>query len=285
MTKTGSGPAKTLPGKPPRGRADGTGLCCACPADGKIKTVGDKDYFDCDYNPGWRIKNKGKIALARTATAGTVTIRKTFRLSYSNGATEAAHQGTISSAIASAMAAWTAAASTWRVQITQPGCDVQKLRMVFVQSVTPDAADVEVTVDNKAPATLPDGTVEELRSYVLGGTSMNFYAQAVGSITWTMIHEVGHTMGLPDEYTYDRTAAAPAPVCTYKGADDPDKAITLTPSTVPAGVGYYGFDNPSVMGQFANVSYPDNLFYWVAIEVKKLLKKQGVNADVKIVSP
>lgn len=113
---------------------------------------------------------------------------------------------------------------------------------------------------------------------------MNFFVQGVGSINWTMIHEVGHTFGLPDEYTYNRPAATPAPTCTYKGADNPDKTITLSTSAIPAAVGQFGFDNASVMGQNGNTTYPDNLFYWIAIEVKRILKEEGVDADVKVVA-
>lgn len=113
---------------------------------------------------------------------------------------------------------------------------------------------------------------------------MNFFVQGIGSVTWTMIHEVGHTFGLPDEYTYNRPSATPAPTCEYKGADNPDKTITLSTSAIPAEVGKFGFDNASVMGQNGNTTYPDNLFYWIAIEVKKILKDEGVDADVKVVS-
>ncbi|WP_298260223.1 hypothetical protein [uncultured Litoreibacter sp.] len=206
-------------------------------------------------------------------------------MAYSNGATSAANAAVITSALTSAMGSWTSAASGWRVQITQPGCDVQKLRLVFSSTITSGSANVAVTVDNKTPATLPDGTTEQLRSYVRGGTEMNFFVQGPSSISWTMIHEVGHTLGLPDEYTYNRSAASPAPTCTYKGADNPDKSITLSASRIPpAAVGQHSFDNASVMGESGNTNYPDNLFYWVAIEVKKILADEGVSADVKIVA-
>jgi len=252
MPKSARGPDGALPGSPPRGSVSGTGLCCACPATGRVNSVGDTKYFSCGYNPGWNIRNRAQVAIARTTTGGTVTISKTFSLAYSNGATSAANSAVITSALSSAMRSWTSAARKWRVQITQPGCDVQKLRLVFSSTITSGSANVAVTVDNKTPATLPDGTTEQLRSYVRGGTEMNFFVQGTSSINWTMIHE---------------------------------ESITLSASRIPpAAAGQHSFDNASVMGQSGNTDYPDNLFYWVAIEVKKILADEGVSADVKIVS-
>ena len=280
-----NGPSATPPGSPPTGTTSGTGLCCACPASGQVDTIGDTDYFSCDYNPGWYINNLCQISLTRTKTGGTVTIAKTFALSYANGATAANDAGTVTSAIQSAMSGWTAGAASWRIEITQPGCDVQKLAMQFTSTIVTSGADVNVTADGKVPVILPDGTPEYLLSYVTGGIDMQFYLNSGGNIPWTMIHEVGHTFGLPDEYTYDRTAATPAPTCTYKGATDPDKTITLSTSVIQPTPGQFAFDNNTVMGQDTNTNYPDYLFYWVAIEVQKIMADNGVTADVKVVAP
>lgn len=283
MPKSDSGPSDGAPGDPPSGRTDGVGLCCACPASGTVNTIGDTDYFTVGY-ANWQIRNKSAISIARTNTGGTVTLSKSFSQRYSNGATDADHGDTVRTAITSAMSSWTLAARSFRIQIDQPGCSTQKLRMVFAATPAARRADVRVTVDNKTPATLPDGTTEQLRSYVSGGVDMNFFVQGVGAINWTMIHEVGHTFGLPDEYTYNRPAATPAPTCMYKGADNPNKTITLSTSTIPAEAGKFGFDNASVMGQNGNTTYPDNLFYWISIEVKRILSEEGVNAEVKVVA-
>ncbi len=283
MPKSDTGPSDGVPGDPPRGGTGGVGLCCACPASGRVNTIGDTTYFTVGY-ANWQILNKCALSIVRTSNGGTVTLSKSFSRSYSNGATQAAHGGTVSSAITSAMSAWTTAASKYRIQIEQPGCKPQKLRVVFVSVVATSGADVSVTVNNQTPPTLPDGTTEELRSSVMGGVAMNFFVQGSGSINWTMIHEIGHTFGLPDEYTYNRPAATPAPTCKYKGADNPDKTITLSTSAIAAPAGQFGFDNASVMGQNGNTSYPDNLFYWISIEVKRILKAEGVDADVKVVA-
>lgn len=284
MPKSDSGPSSSIPGDPPYGGTDGVGLCCACPASGRVNTIGDNAYFAVGY-ANWQIRNKTALSIVRTSTGGTVTLNKSFSKSYSNGATEAAHGATVTTAISSAMSSWTRAARNYRIQIEQPGCSPQKLRIVFASSIVTSGADVSVTIDNKTPPTLPDGTKEDLRSYVSGGVSMNFFIQGVGSVNWTMIHEVGHTFGLPDEYTYNRPAATPAPTCKYKGADNPDKTITLSTSAIPpAAAGQFAFDNASVMGQNGNTNYPDNLFYWISIEVKRILKKEGVDADVKVVA-
>lgn len=283
MPNADTGPSEDVPGDPPRGGTDGIGLCCACPASGKVNTIGDSTYFTVSY-ANWQIRNKSALAIVRTSDGGTVTLSKSFSMGYSNGATEAAHGGTVTSAISSATSSWTAAARNYRILIEQPGCSPQKLRIVFVSSIVTSGADVAVTVDNKTPAALPDGTTEQLRSYVAGGVEMNFFAQGTGSINWTMIHEVGHTFGLPDEYTYNRPAATPAPTCIYKGADNPDKTITLSTSSIPAAAGQFGFDNASVMGQNGNTTYPENLFYWISIEVKRILMEEGVEAGVKVVA-
>jgi len=283
VPKSDSGPSDNAPGDPPSGGTNGVGLCCACPASGTVNTIGDSDYFTVSY-ANWQIRNKCAVSIQRTNTGGTVTLSKSFSMAYSNGATAAAHGGTVTTAISSAMSSWTNAARNFRVQIEQPGCSTQKLRMVFASSVVTSGADVSVTADNKTPATLPDGTTEQSRSYVQGGTAMNFFMQGVGNINWTMIHEIGHTFGLPDEYTYNRTSATPAPTCMYKGADNPNKTITLTTSAIPAAAGQFGFDNASVMGQNGNTTYPDNLFYWITIEVKRILADEGVNATVKVVA-
>ena len=284
MPKSDNGPGGSLPGDPPSGGTSGVGLCCACPASGPVNTVGDTSYFSCTYNPGWNITNNANVGIVRTNTGGTVTISKSFSLAYVNGATAANHAATVTAAITSAMSAWSRAARGWRILVKQPGCREQKLRMVYTSSIVASGANVAVNVDNVAPQTLPDGTTEQLRSYVRGGTQMQFYLQGVGSINWTMIHEIGHTLGLPDEYTYNRPAATPAPTCTYTGADNPNKTITLSTSAIPAPAGQFGFDNASVMGQNGNTDYTDNLFYWVSIEVKRKLSEEGVNANVKVVA-
>ncbi|MGL5011479.1 MAG: hypothetical protein ACRC6I_16495, partial [Paracoccaceae bacterium] len=136
-----------------------------------------------------------------------------------------------------------------------------------------------VTVDNR-PAEVP-----ALRSGVTGGTAMEYFLNEGGDIAWTMTHETGHTFGLLDEYTFNRPSNT-APKATYKGADNPDKVVTLSPSAIPAvAAGQFAFDNATVMGQDGNNVFPDYLFYWIAIEVKKIFQTAGVTAVVKVGLP
>lgn len=276
MPKSSDGPGDSPPGGPPSGNNSGTGLCCACPANGTVDTVGDTKYFSCDYNPGWNIRNKCTIAIQRTATEGSVTIKKTYNLAYSNGATEADDKATVVAAIASSMSTWTSEAAKWRVEVKQPGCDTQLLSITYTAPLVASGGDIRVTADKTVAA--------GLRSYVEEGTKMTFYLNGVGNVNWTMAHEMGHTFGLVDMYTYDRTAATPAPVCTWKGADNPDSSVTLTTSSITPDPGKFGFDAATVMGKNGNTTYPEYLFYWVAIEVKRILAANGANAEVRIVA-
>lgn len=269
-------PRETPPGNPPSGRTDGVALCCACPASGPVSTKGEEKYYSADYDPGWSIANKCKIALTRTATGGTVDITKSFSIAYSRGATEKDDKSTVAGAISSAISGWTQAARPWRVEIKQPGCETQKLGINFRGPVVASGGDVVVTADKR--------NEPGLRSYVAGGTAMTFYLHGIGDLNWTMIHEIGHTFGLPDEYTYDRASAKPAPVCSYKGADNPQKDVTLSTSAIPAPAGKFGFDNATAMGQNGNTTYPDYLFFWIAIEVKRILGEAATTAEVRIVA-
>jgi hypothetical protein len=276
---TPSQPDGGLPGGTPTGPASGTGLCCACPANGDVNTNAVGTYYATTYGSTAPLINKCRVAILRTETGGSVTISKSFSLTYTMGATEAADKPRVQSAINGAMSAWQSAAATYRVIVQQPGCSEQKLTILFSASIIASGADVAVEVDGR-----PD-EVPELRSFVDGGTSMTFYVNESGDITWTMTHETGHTLGLEDEYTTSHPSAT-APTFTYKGADNPDKTVTLTASTVPADTaGTHSFDNATIMGVNGNNTYEDFHFYWIAIEVKKILRDAGVTAVVKIGLP
>lgn len=277
MPKSSGGPGDTPPGNPPAGNANGAAVCCICGSRGAVNSVGDSKYFSAVYNPGWNICNKCNVEVIRTATGGEVKITKTFSLRYSNGATEAAHKATVTGAITSAMSTWTSEAEKWRVEVKQPGCELQKMKMIYIAKIVASGADVSVTVDGS--------TTGDLRSYVSGGIEMNFYINDPDDVVWTMVHEIGHTFGLPDEYVYSHPSASPAPTCVYKAADAPDKTVTLSPSAIPPEVaGTHSFDNATIMGQAGNTTYPDHVFYWVAIEAKRVLAEGGASAEVKIVA-
>jgi hypothetical protein len=272
-------PSGEVPGNPPGGSSGGTGLCCACPASGDVSTNGVGTYFTTTYGSTAPLVNKCNIAIQRTVSGGSVTIKKTFSLTYSMTATEAVHKPVITAAISSAMAAWQSAAANYRIIIAQPGCSEQKLNILFTSVIVATGGDVVVDVDAR-PAEVPD-----LRSVVDGGTAMHFYINGGGDTTWTMTHETGHTFGLEDEYAYSHPSAT-APTFTYKGADNPDKTVTLSPSTIPPETaGAHSFENATIMGVDGNNTYHDFHFYWVAIEVKRILAAAGANAVVKVGLP
>jgi Fe-S cluster assembly iron-binding protein IscA len=276
---TPSQPDGSLPGGTPTGPAGGTGVCCACPANGDVSTNGVGEYFSTTYGSTAPLVNKCKVAIIRTETGGSVTISKSFSFTYTMTATEAAHKPVTESAIRSAMSAWQSAASNFRVSVLQPGCSEQKLTMLYTATFPASGGDVVVDVDNR-PAETPG-----LRSVVDGGTAMHFFINGAGDTTWTMTHETGHTFGLEDEYAYSHPSTT-APTFTYKGADAPDKTVTLSPSTIPPETaGAHSFENATIMGVAGNNTYLDFHFYWIAIEVKKILQAAGVSATVKIVAP
>ncbi len=274
-------PTGTLPGKPPTGGTGGEGLCCACPAKGDVSTNGFGNYFTTTYSHSNVLTNTCKIAIIRTEEGGTVTITKSFSLAYALGATEADHKGVVTGALAGAMGTWQSEAAKYRIVVEQPGCKTQKLKMQYTATIVASGGDVAVTVDGTVPPPV-DSEDAQPRSFVTGGTAMNFYVNAHGDNSWVMVHEVGHTFGLPDEYIYTHPTNT-APSVTYKGASDPAQTVTLTASTIdPETVGTFSFDNPCIMGQAENTVYPAYLFFWVAIEVQKILKTAGVSAVVKV---
>jgi len=274
--KENDGPSSDLPGDAPSGRSDGTGLCCACPASGTVDTIGQGTYFTAPYFAAYTdLRNKCDIAMTRTTTTGRVTFTKKCKLAYDNGASASAHATTVTNRIAGAMSNWTAGAARWRVEVKQPGCGTQKLSIHFASSIVTSGEDILITVDNT-----PDAS---LLSFVDSGTAMTYYL-ADPDTTWTVTHELGHSFGLPDLYTFDRTAATPAPICTFIGSHGANFEQTLGASAIPPDpAGRHAFDWPSVMGQANDTTYQKYLFYWVGIETKALLADNGVSADVKIV--
>lgn len=275
-------PPGPLPANPPGGSAGGTGLCCACPASGDVATNGVGTYVTAAYSTTTTRTNKCRLAIQRTQTGGSVTITKSFGLSYTNGATEAADKGRVTAAITSAFSAWQSAAGSYRIQVEQPGCSSQKLTILFSAIFPASGADVAVTV-NGQPA--PPAPAPDLRMSVAGGTAFTFFVNKRGDIAWSSTHELGHTFGLADEYTYNRPAAAPAPTVLYKGASDPDRTVTLVHKPAKSSPGNEAFENDTVMGVSGNTTFPDYLYYWVAIEVKAILQAAGVTAVVKVVAP
>lgn len=280
-----------VPGSPPGGTTGGTALCCACPASGTVSQDGNGTYFTTAGYPMPAIVNKCEIEIVRTATAGTVTVTKSFDVSYVNVAAGDAvtSAATVTSAISSAMTNWTGGASSYKLKIEQPGCDPQELTIIFRSTIVPSGGDVAVIADGTATGP----------SSVRGGTRMSF--KLTDGSAWTMTHEIGHTFGLPDEYA-ELLGIPIVPAPTTPGAP------TITPPSVSLTTTYIGsppqadvtfplpahrpsnrrptkyvFDNPSIMGRSRNTTYPKNLFFWIAIEVKKFLAAEGAPSIVTIV--
>jgi hypothetical protein len=276
-----SPPSGTIPGNPPGGSAGGTGLCCACPANGALNSNGFGTYFTTTYSHSNVLTNKGRIAVVRTEDGGSVTVTKTFSLAYTLSANEADHRGVVTAQLTSAMSTWTSEAASFRVVVNQPGCQPQRLNIIYTTAIVASGADVAVTVNGQQPPP-EDSDEEELRSFVTGGTEMNFFVRARGDNTWVMVHEVGHTMGLPDEYIYDHPSST-APTVTYKAASNPDEVVTLGARGTPAAdATEFEFETATIMGKDQSRVYPPRVFFWVAIEVKKLLQAAGVSAVVTL---
>lgn len=292
----GDGPSDAgVPGGPPGGTTGGTGLCCTCAANGTVDRDGHVNYYTTTGYAGSRPKtNKCSIGITRTTSGGTVTVSKSFHLTYINTANAAAHESTVTGALSSAMTNWTGGASSYKVRIEQPGCDPQELTIVYRHTLASSAASANVQVTVDGTSTGP--------SSVRNGTRMTFKLAGEGSsASWTMTHEIGHTFGLPDEYSEltgvpivppptdpnapTITAPTPAPTTTYVGPSTmPNHTITQQPwMPSPRTPGKYMFDNPTVMGKYGNTTYPAYLFYWVAIEVGKILEAEGSPSVVTIV--
>lgn len=293
-------PSATTPGNPPAGTASGTGLCCACPAEGPVSTDGEGNYFDTNYPPHGATWNYGNMKVTRTASAGTVEFKVKFELVFIDGANEAAHGDLIGRLVHGAMAEWTGQASQVKVEVSQPGCPTQRLRIKFVAEIIGAGAEDAVIMVSDAPLP-PSGS---LSSYVYEGWEMTFFLNGHDSQQNVMTHEMGHIFGLPDEYASVPGIASP----------NGDGSVTYGASGVHPAVTFYGtatqqtseglgsrtlllqnarpdadvsgnvyFDMYSQMGHSAiDELYAEN-FYWVAIEVEKLFAAEGMPLSAQIV--
>lgn len=265
-----------VPGSPPGGTTGGTGLCCACPANGDVNTNAEGTYFSKTYGTVSPLWNKCRIEITRTANAGTVKVIRKLKIGRRNGAT-AANMAAVRAAVTTAYATWNTKAAPYKIRIEQPGCSPQDCTIQFDAQWVTSGEHVQVFSDG-TPAPPPPA---ELLSYVDAGTTLISYVNDTAPLVWTMTHESGHTLGLEDEYIVDHPNTT-APTLTIKGASDPDHVITLTSQGTPA-PGPYGFDNPTVMGELLNTTYTKYHYYWIAIEVQRILLAAGASADVKVV--
>ncbi len=289
--------APTVPQGAPTGTLSGLGLCCACPFSGRVNTNGSGTYYTAGYPHSNVLTNAAGLSVVRTQTGGTVEIAKTFSLTYANGATAANDAANITSAIATGTSDWNTGASGYKVEITQPGCQTQQLSIRFKSTVVASNADVVITVDG-TPNT-------SLRSFVMGGTAMTFYT-APSNASWVMAHELGHCFGQPDEYTEitgntivvgpppsaQQSLAVPnaTPQMTYHGTGTQggNVVVTLTHNPgfqpPPGATSYdFWFDQSVIMGEYGSYTFPPRNFFWIAIEVERILNTHLGGCTVRIV--
>jgi hypothetical protein len=236
-------------------------------------------YSRYSYNGIHGGQNRCKIVIHRTNTGGVVTITKSFSVTYEKNASAQLHQEIISTAITQAIKNWDIAASKYKVEVKQPGCPPLKLAMKFEHQIVATGADVEVKVDGTLPdPDEPDAT----RSYVESGTKMRFFVKAKGSTAWVMAHEIGHTFGLPDEYWEFpvKPVQSPLPTVTHLGSPPQSDVVTtlrldpLIPLNKKDNTMMY--DAPTWMGKDKDQHIFAHHFYWVAIEVRRMMSNGTV---------
>ena len=272
MPKNLKPPSGNPPGKPPSGSNDGVVPCCTCPIERKIVSY-DTMYSRYSYNGIHGGQNRCKIVIHRTNTGGVVTITKSFSIAYENNASAQLHQEIISTAITQAIKSWDIAASKYKVEVKQPGCPPLKLAMRFEHQIVAKDADVKVKVN---------GSLQDTRSFVKGGIDMTFFVNAGRNTAWIMTHEIGHTFGLPDEYWEFpvKPVQAPLPTVTHLGSPPQPDAVTtlrlnpLIPLNKEDNTMMY--DAPTWMGQDEDKHIFAHHFYWVAIEVRRMMSNGTV---------
>lgn len=257
----GNPPAGKLPTKPASGKV----VCCTCSVEGKVVT-NDSMYNRATYWPNGTV-NKCSIKIERNNSGGKVTITKSFYLGYELGATKEKHEKLAQGLIDTAMKKWTGYARKFKVHLQQPGCPLQKLAIEFKaeHKATKENSDVVVVLYDADNV-----------SQVTGGTKMDFYLKDENP-TWTMMHEIGHTFGLMDEYhefAKDEKPSSP-PILTVLGSrPQADAVIALSTSGQEGRSDKEGrstiiYDVNTGMGKGHSEIFLDYHFYWIAIEVKR----------------
>ncbi len=146
----------------------------------------------------------------------------------------------------------------------------------------------------------PDPTRTVNRSQVEYGSEMTFFLEEYGDPNWTMIHEMMHLSGQPDEYAeFLGTGSPPGPAgvvtyalptpgaleVTYLGtATQGDETLPLpylgTSSSAP---GAFIWALPSLMGQNGDWRCFAESFFWIPKEVEYVFDFEGTPVAAKIV--
>jgi type VI secretion system secreted protein VgrG len=151
----------------------------------------------------------------------------------------------------------------YRMKVDDPVCGTKTLpirfRLLWNPDDTPDAPPYRVNLSASYP-----------RANVQGwNVNIGFKEDVKADKSWTLTHEYGHTVSLPDEYFY--TAGVPATV-TYKKADASTEVIALEPA------------NDNIMKTYGNMKFKMRFFYFAAVEAQELIRKQaGRNVTCEIV--
>ncbi|MBL3574752.1 hypothetical protein JMK10_01010 [Rhodovulum sulfidophilum] len=220
------------------------------------------------------IRNAGTIGVAVAPHLDAVVISKKVSLSYQAGASAKEHEAIVKAAVRSAFDFWQEKASALRVRVGIMGCPGKELKILFKVDFVDSGADLIVRVDNTPKPSDPD---DELRSYVMGGTDMTFYMQA--EVGCTMMHEIGHALGLNDECLYGSESEA-EPELTVRGHDMPDVTFTLPllrdwTQEGDDGGKSYSFARPRIMGTYATRPFPATCITGAPMRQLRLLPMTG----------
>ncbi|AUH32753.1 hypothetical protein [Paracoccus tegillarcae] len=279
-----SPPLPELPEDPPATSLADCAPCCGFSASTRFSSIADDVYFSnpIDY---WAMENRGHISVAEPAAPNAVVVKKTVSLTYQMGANATDHSARILTELSDAFSEWERVASSARVRVKMIGCPDKDLRILLQHEIVPSGGDIIIRVDNTP---VPPDPNDELRSYVDGGTDMTHYLN--GGDSWVMVHEIGHTIGLGDEYLYESPSTT-EPVITVYGHDMNDFVLTIpyagqhpVDPAAPAGKApLHFFENPTVMGQYGNMTFRTYMYYWVAYETSQALASDGRLNGVYIV--
>lgn len=151
----------------------------------------------------------------------------------------------------------------FKMKITDPICGEKILPIQFRLLWSPD--------DISDTASFRVNLYKTHSSANVTGWDINigYDSDVIVDSAWTLAHEYGHTLCLPDEYFYAGVTSA---TVVYKKADGTNETVTLVPST------------GNIMYIYNDNTYLKRFYYFTAIEAQELLQKEsGRNVICKII--